>query len=75
MKKLRETDRHDSYVHTGDPNPEQPDTEEPNKPGQHAPITNDPQLYEQKRGQQLPTRKEPELDKQKEEEQRKTGTR
>lgn len=47
MKKISDTDRHDSYVHTGDPNPEQPNAEEPNKPGQHAPIKKDPVLDKQ----------------------------
>ncbi len=43
MGKLSQTDKHDSYVHTADPNPEQPDMEEPNKPGQHIPFKKEPQ--------------------------------
>lgn len=38
MGKLSQTDQHDPFVHTGQPNPEQPNVEEKNQPGQHIPV-------------------------------------
>jgi len=56
MGKLSQTDQHDPFVHTGQPNPEQPNVEEKNQPGQHIPVKKDVQNPQQEDRKKTGTR-------------------
>ena len=72
MEKLNQTDKHDPYVHTGQPNPEQTNPDQ-TKRSQTNPEQNNPGQSNPQNVQQFPPKKD--VQNKEHDKQQKTGTR